>query len=190
MSQRQISARAATMLAATAGALVPVMDSLAKRRRRRRRNEDEDDGDDDDNILSKRRLLRRRRRREREEDDDDDDRAGALRARRRRRRDDNDDDDGDADDGLAVVNRKQSLVGDLGINEIVQDRIDNALSGRGGGGGGDEANIVVSQDGDVLTVLTKDIEFAGDSEGFEVETGGISYSSGAGGGLLDDDFLS
>ena len=190
MSQRQISVRAATMLAATAGALAPVMESLAQRRRRRRRDEDDDDGDDDDNILSKRRLLRRRRRREREEDNDDDDRAGSLRARRRRQRDEDDNDDSDDDDaGLAVINRKQSLVGDLGINEIVQDRIDNVLGGGGGGGGG-EANIVVSQDGDVLTVLTSDIEFAGDSEGFEVETGGISYSSGAGGGLLEDDFLS
>jgi hypothetical protein len=176
------------MLAAAAGALAPVMDSLAKRRRRRDR-EDEDDNDDE--LMSKRQLLQRRRRREREDDDDDDNDALSLRARRQRRRErEADDDDDDGDDGAAIVSRKQSIVGDLGINEIVQDRIDTALS-RGGGGGGDgDANIVVSQDGDVLTVLTSDIEFAGDSEGFEVETGGISYSSGAGGGLLEDDFLS
>lgn len=192
MSQRQFSARAATMLAATAGALAPVMESLAQRRRRRRNRDEEDEDDDDDNPLSRRQLLRRRRRREREEDNDDDDDRLSLRARRRRQqeREDADDDDGD-DDGPTVISRKQSIVGDLGINEIVRDRIDDALSGRGGGGGGGgDANIVVAQDGDVLTVLTSDIEFAGDSEGFEVETGGISYSSGSGGGLLDDDFLS
>jgi hypothetical protein len=175
------------MLAATAGALAPVMDSLARRRRRRQA----EDNDDDDNIESKLQILRRRRRRQEREDDDDDDGVAALRAKRRKARQDQDDNDDDADDGdgLATINRKQSIVGDLGINEIVQDRIDTALSGGGGGGGGD-ANIVVSQDGDVLTVLTSDIEFAGDSEGFEVETGGISYSSGAGGGLLEDDFSS
>jgi hypothetical protein len=188
VSQRQFPIRAATMLAATAGALAPVMDSLARRRRRRQA----EDNDDDDNVESKLQILRRRRRRQEREDDDDDDGIAALRAKRRKARQDQDDTDDDADnvgDGLATINRKQSIVGDLGINEIVQDRIDTALSGGGGGGGGD-ANIVVSQDGDVLTVLTSDIEFAGDSEGFEVETGGISYSSGAGGGLLEDDFSS
>ena len=177
MSYRQIPLRALTALAATAGALAPVMESLARHRRKRRPNDD----DDDDRTLT---LLQRRRRRRQEADDDDDDIASAaLRARRRQaaqERDDNNDED------AAEPSTAQSIAADLGIRDTVAERIDAALSGGGGGGGGDEPNIEVTQDGDSLLVVTKDIEFAGDSEGFDVETGGISYSSGAGGGLTDD----
>lgn len=178
MSYREIPIRALAALAATAGALAPAVEMLAKRRPKRRL----DDDDDDDTRLAL--LRRRRRRREEAEDDDDDDRVGlALRARKRQAaKDKADDDDDDAPDEMSI---QQSIRADLGIGDIVAERIDAALAG-GGGGGSDDPNIEVSQDGDTLLVVTKDIEFAADSEGFEVETGGISYSSGAGGSLGDD----
>ena len=180
VSYRQLPIRAVTALVATAGALAPVVESLA-RRRRKRRPDDDDDDDDKDLTLA---ILRRRRRRRQDDDEDDDDTAGvALRARRRQAAQEKADNDDDG--GAAEISTSQSVVADLGIRDIVAERIDNALFG-GGGGGGDEPNIEVSQDGDSLLVITKDIEFAGDSEGFDVETGGISYSSGAGGGLTDD----
>lgn len=185
MSYRQIPIRALAALTATAGALAPAMEILAKRRPKRRL---EADDDDDTNALA---LLRRRRRRrqEQEADDDDDDKVGvALRARKRQAARDKDDDDDD--DDAAAITSQQSIQADLGIRDIVAERIDTALFG-GGGGGGDEPNIEVAQDGDTLLVVTKDIEFAADSEGIEVETGGISYSSGSGaGGDLGDDFTS
>jgi hypothetical protein len=167
---------------ATAGALAPVADLLAKRRPRRRRNAAEDEDDDD---LIRRRLRRRRN----EQDDDDDDRLTSL-ARARRRRKANEDEDEDETDNdpaaAAAANKPQGIVADLGIRDIVQERIDRVLFDRGDGGGSDEPNIEVSEDGDSIIVLTKDIEFAADSEGMEVETGGISYTSGAGGGVLDE----
>lgn len=179
MSYRQIPIRALAALAATAGALAPAMESLARRRRKRRL--EDDDEDDDEKALAL--LRRRRRRREEAADDDDDDKAGvALRARRRKAAQEDDNDDAD---GAAAITNQQSIRADLGISDIVAERLDTALFG-GGDGGGDEPNIEVSQDGDTLLVITKDIEFAADSEGFEVETGGISYSSGAGGSLGDD----
>lgn len=177
VSQRQISLRAAALLAAAAGALAPVADLLAQRRKRR----PVDDDDDDDLI---RRRLRRRRN---ADDDDDEDRVAVLRARQRKRQQDDADDDDDSAGATSITGR-QSIADESAIMKLIRERISNRLSDDdegGGGGGSDEPNITVSEDGDSLIVLTKDIELAADSEGIEVETGGISYSSG-GGGLLDD----
>jgi hypothetical protein len=176
VSQHQLRHRAFAAFAATAGALAPVADLLAKRRPRRDRQAAEDEDHDD---LIRRRLRRRRN----EQDDDDDDRLIGLARARRRRNATNDENDTDA--GTDAANNPQGIVADLGIRDTVQERIDNVLFG-GGGGGDDEPNIEVSEDGDSIIVVTKDISFAADSEGLEVETGGISYVSGAGGGVLDD----
>ena len=183
MSHRQIPLRAAAILAATAGALAPVADLLAQRRKRRPANDDDDD--DRDDLI--RRRVRRRRAAEDDDDNDNDELVIALaRARRRKAQRQEADDDAETDVAATASNR-QSIVADLGIRETVQERIDTVLSGGGGGGDGDdEPNITVSEDGDSLIVLTRDIELASDSEGIEVETGGISYTSGAGGGVLDD----
>lgn len=184
MSHRQIPLRAAAMLAATAGALAPVADLLAQRRKRRPATNDDDDDDLDDLV---RRRLRRRRAAEDDDDNDNEELAIALARARRRKAQRQEANDDEVDDATANASNRQSIVADLGIRETVQERIDRVLFGGGGGGGGDdEPNITVSQDGDSLIALTRDIEIASDSEGIEVETGGISYTSGAGGGVLDD----
>lgn len=212
MSQRHLSIRAAAILAAGASALAPVTDLIANRRRQRRDN-DEDDDDD---------KLGKRRRRDNDDDEDNDGRAG-IRSNRRSRQDADDEaTDGDsgrktsgakrdpdstgndgADDDTgagagagrdSMVSGRQSIAGDLDIQGIIQDRLDEAFAGRGDGGGNDEPNIIVSEEGDTLVALTNDIDFAGDSTGFEVDTGGISYSSdsfsGDAGGDIDREFTS
>ena len=184
MSHRQIPLRAAAILAATAGALAPVADLLAQRRKRRPANNDDDDDDVDD--LMRRRLRRRRNAEDDDDNDNDNDELVIALARARRRKAQRQEADDDVEDAAANPSNRQSIVADLGIRETVQERIDRVLGGGGDGGSDDEPNITVSQDGDSLIALTRDIELASDSEGIEVETGGISYTSGAGGGVLDD----
>ncbi|MDQ3412865.1 MAG: hypothetical protein M3509_12195, partial [Chloroflexota bacterium] len=118
-------------------------------------------------------------------DDDDDPGGRELRTRQRDKRSDDDDDGGNS-----IITGKQSIGSDLDIRGLVQDRLDDAFSS-GRGGGDDDPNIIVSEDGDALVVLTNDIDFAADSSGIEVETDGISYSSDDfRGGNIDRDFTS
>ncbi|MDQ3694044.1 MAG: hypothetical protein M3464_10495 [Chloroflexota bacterium] len=194
MSQHQLSLRAAAIVAAAAGALAPVADLVAKRRRPQRDKDDDDDGksnnhrrgrdeDDDDAAGNGQRATKRSRT---DEDNDDDKGVRELRSRQREQRSDED----DGDTGSSVITGKQSIAGDLDIRGLVRDRLDDAFRG-GRGGGNDEPNIIVSEDGDSLVVLTNDIDFAADSSGIEVETDGISYSSDEfRGGNIDRDFTS